>query len=88
MRFVIDMYGGNGKVLLTYEQLEILATALDGAEMLKDIDVGKDNGDHGYANQYIYGIKPWRTSENLNVKLMSSEEYETLKFITKQQEKK
>lgn len=87
MRFVIELYGGV-KVLLTHEQLEILSTALDGAEMMKDIDVGKDNGDHGYINQFIYGIKPWRTSENLNVKLMSTEEYETMKFVTKQQEKK
>lgn len=87
MRFVVELYGGV-KVLLTHEQLEILSTALDGAEMMRDIEVGKDNGDHGYNNQYIYGIKPWRTSENLNVKLMSTEEYEAMKFVTKQQEKK
>jgi len=87
MRFVIELYGGV-KVLLTHEQLEILSTALDGAEMMKDLDVGKDNGDHGYAKQYIYGIAPWRTSENLSLKLMSSEEYEAMKFVTKQQEKK
>lgn len=87
MRFVVELYGGV-KVLLTHEQLEILSTALDGAEMVKDIEVGKDNGDHGYNNHLIYGIKSWRTSENLNVKLMSAEEYEAMKFVTKQQEKK
>lgn len=87
MRFMIELYGGT-KVLLTHDQLEILTTALDGAEMLKDIDVGKDNGDHGYAKQYVYGIGAWRTIENLSVRLMSSEEYEAMKFVTKQQEQK
>lgn len=87
MKFMFELYGGT-KVLLTHAQLEILTTALDGAEMLKDIDVGKDNGDHGYAKQYIYGLAPWRTSEHLSMRVMSTEEYEAMKFVTKQQEAK
>lgn len=87
MKFVIELYGGT-KVLLDHQQLDILATALDGAETLKDIDVGRDNGDHGYAKQYIHGLAPYKSSEHLSIKLMSTEEYEALKFITKQQEKK
>ena len=86
MKFVLDMYGT--KVLLTHEQLEILATALDGAEMLKDIDVGRENGDHGYANQYIHGITNYKLSDQLGLKIMSTEEYEALKFVTKQQQEK
>ena len=56
MKFVVHIEGT--QYLLSPAQVEILVTALGGAEMLTDIDIGKGNGTHGYADQYIHGVKP------------------------------
>ena len=86
MKFIVDLNGG--KVLLTPSQLEILTTALGDAEQLRDIDVGKGNGTHGYADQYISGIKEYRMQTSLQVSVLSEDEYEALKFVSKQHPEK
>lgn len=82
MRFVIVINGQS--VILTNAQVEILTTALSGADRLVDIDVGKGNGTRGYADQYIDGIGPYLMRDRLQLNVMSEDEYEAIKFITKQ----
>lgn len=81
MRFIVQVNGTS--VLLTHEQLGILTTALTGAERITDIDVGRGNGTRGYADQYIDGIGPL-SKDRMQVSVMSEEDYEATKFVTKQ----
>ncbi len=86
MKFIVDLNGS--KVVLNQSQLEILTTALTGAERLRDIDVGKNNGTHGYSNQYIDGIKEFHMRTALQISVLSEDEYEALKFVSKQHPEK
>ena len=86
MKFTVDISGA--KVVLNQAQLEILTTALTGAERLRDIDLGKNNGTHGYANQYIDGIKEYDMRVSLNLNVLSEDEYESMKFVSKQHPEK
>ena len=82
MRFIVSVNGQ--PVVLTSEQLDILSTALTGAERITDIDVGKGNGTRGYADQYIDGIAPYISRDRMQVSVLSEEDYEAIKFVTKQ----
>lgn len=82
MKFIVDLNGS--KVVLNQSQLEILTTALTGAERLRDIDVGKNNGTHGYSNQYIDGIVEYHMRTSLHINVLSEDEYESMKFVAKQ----
>ena len=86
MRFVLDLQ--SRKVLLDIAQVEVLASILDGAEELCDIDVGNNIGDHGYAKQFIHGVGVFDLGKHMDLKVLSTDKYESLKFVTKQQEKK
>lgn len=86
MKFTVDISGA--KVVLNQAQLEILTTALTGAERLRDIDLGKNNGTHGYANQYIDGIKEYHMRTSLHINVLSEDDYEALKFVSKQHPEK
>ncbi len=86
MKFVVHIEGA--QYLLSPAQVEILVTALSGTEMLTDIDIGKGNGTHGYADQYIHGIKPVKLQNQLRMAVLDEEAYEAAKFLTKQHEGK
>lgn len=86
MKFLVRV--DDKSVLLSPAQMEILTTALSGAEVMFDLDVGKGNGDHGYADQYIYGIRPLTVRNNVTATLMDDDEYEAIKFVTKQHAEK
>ena len=86
MKFVVHIEGT--QYLLSPAQVEILVTALGGAEMLTDIDIGKGNGTHGYADQYIHGVKPVKLQNSLRMTIMDEEAYEAAKFLAKQHEGK
>lgn len=86
MKFIVEISGTS--VLLDANQMQILSTALTGAERLTNIDVGRDNGTHGYANQYVYGVGSYNQPDLLSVKILPAEDYEARKFITKQHEGK
>lgn len=86
MKFVCEIEGTH--YLLSPSRLEILISALSNAEMLTDIDVGKGKGTHGYAEQYIYGVKETTLQKNLRLSVMDDEAYEAAKFIAKQHEGK
>jgi len=86
MKFIVSVDGKN--VVLTATQMEDLTTALSGAEALVDIDVGRDNGTHGYAKQYINGVAPYSVHQNLSARIMTDDEFETFKFVAKQYEGK
>ena len=86
MKFVIQIDGK--QVLLNATQMEILTTALSGADALVDIDVGRDNGTHGYAQQYITGVAPYVVHMSLTAKVMTDDEVESFRFLAKQYEGK
>ena len=86
MKFVVKV--DEKMVLLSAAQMEIFATALSGAEMFYDIDVGKGNGTHGYCDQYIRGITPLKMSKDIGCHIMDDDEYEAVKFVAKQHEGK
>jgi hypothetical protein len=86
MKFVIHIDGK--QVLLNATQMEILTTALSGVDALVDIDVGRDNGTHGYAKQYISGVAPYSVHQSLSARIMTDDEFEAFRFIAKQYEGK
>lgn len=86
MKFVVRV--DDKTVLLSAAQMEIFATALSGAERVYDIDVGKGNGTHGYADQYIDGVQPLKMSNHIGCRIMDDDEYEAMKFVAKQHEGK
>lgn len=82
MKFVVHIEGA--QYLLSPAQVEILVTALSGTEMLTDIDIGKGNGTHGYADQYIHGVKPAKLQAHLRMTVLDEDAYEAMKFVAKQ----
>lgn len=86
MKFIVEISGAS--VLLDANQMQILSTALTGAERMVSLDVGRDNGTHGYANQYIHGVGEYHQPDMLSVKVLPAEDYEARKFITKQHAEK
>ena len=86
MKFIVSIDGK--QVLLNATQMEILTTALSGVDALVDIDVGRDNGTHGYAKQYISGVAPYSVHQSLSARIMTDDEFETFKFLAKQYEGK
>lgn len=86
MKFMVEISGT--MVLLTAEQMQAITDALCAAQIRCDLDVGKGNGDHGYADQYIYGVKDYDMSDRLVVKVMTDDQFEALKFVTQQQKEK
>lgn len=83
MKFMVEISGS--MVLLTAEKMQAIANALFDAHVRCDLDVGKGNGDHGYADQYIYGVKDYDMADRLVVKVMTDDQFEALKFVTQQQ---
>jgi hypothetical protein len=81
MRFTFTV--GGTKLVMTAEQLEAMTHILEGCEMVYDHSVGKDLGTHGYNNSYIHHIKPYNINDSLEVKVMTNEQYESTKLVTK-----
>jgi hypothetical protein len=86
MKFIVSVDGKN--VLLSPLQMEVLTSAISGADALVDIDVGRDNGTHGYAKQYITGVAPYVLHQSLSARVMTDDEVESFRFIAKQYEGK
>ena len=81
MKFTFTVCGTT--VLMTAEQLEAISLILEYCDALHDHSVGKDLGTHGYNMSYIHHIKPYNVTDSLSVKIMSDEQYEATKLITK-----
>lgn len=81
MKFTFTVCGTT--VLMTAEQLEAMSRILENCEALHDHSVGKDLGTHGYNMSYIHHIRPYSVNESLSVKIMTDEQYEATKLITK-----
>jgi hypothetical protein len=81
MKFTLVI--GGTTILATAEQLEAMTRILEHCEALHDHSVGKDLGTHGYNMSYIHHIRPYNISESLSVKVMSQEQYEATKLVTK-----
>lgn len=82
MKYVVTM-PGDKKLLLTEAQLEILMSAVDGAEMLVDKHVGNNNGTHGYNNAYIHTIETKRTVEWFTVSPVADDYLDTVRLASK-----
>lgn len=85
MRFVVDI--SDHKVLLTYDQLEKLSALLCKTESLHDKWVGAGKGSTGSGNAYLTIIQAFNPIEQLELKVVSDEQVEAIKFVQKQQEK-
>jgi hypothetical protein len=85
MRFVVDV--SDNKVLLTYDQLEKLSALLCEAESMQDKWVGPNKGTTGSGNAYLTTIQAFNPIEQLDLKPVSDEQVEAIKFVQKQQEK-
>lgn len=86
MKYLLE-FGNDNKLLLTAHQLEILVTALDGAEMLTNRHVGDKKGTHGYNNCYVHDVLSKRTVEWLNIKPVADDYINTIKLTTKLEDK-
>lgn len=84
MKFIVSIDGKN--VLLSPLQMEALTSTLSGADALVDIDVGRDNGTHGYAKQYIAGVAPYVLHQSLSARVMTDDEVDTFRLLAKQYE--
>lgn len=85
MRFVVDV--SDNKVLLTYDQLEKLSALLCETEIMQDKWVGPNKGTTGSGNSYLTTIQAFNPIEQLDLKPVSDEQVEAIKFVQKQQEK-
>lgn len=81
MRLGISVGGRN--LLLTKDQAEALVNVLDGAEMFTDRHVGENLGSYGYKNSYVREIAKPALQEWLTFSAITSDQYETLKLISK-----
>ena len=81
MRFTFSVDGN--KIVLTAAQLEAMSRILENCDVMYDKTVEKGQGTHGYNNSYIHHIKPYNVGDLLSVKIMTDEQYEATKLITK-----
>ena len=81
MKFIVKIDGA--EVLLSGAQVEALTNILQDADYVYDKNVGQDKGTHGYNMSYIHHIKPYNCSQNMNLKVMTKEQYEATKLVTK-----
>jgi hypothetical protein len=81
MKFTLVI--GGTKVVMNAEQLDALTNVLDGCDQMYDHSVEKGTGTHGYNMGYIHHIRPYNINESLEVKVMSQEQYEATKLVTK-----
>jgi len=81
MKFTFTVCGTT--ILATAEQLEALTRILENCEALHDHSVGKDLGTHGYNMSYIHHLRDYNVSESLSIKVMSNDQYEATKLVTK-----
>lgn len=81
MKFTLGI--GGTKVVMNAEQLEAMTRILEDCDQLYDHSVEKGTGTHGYSMSYIHHIKPYNINESLEVKVMSQEQYEATKLVTK-----
>ena len=83
MKFTLDI--NNTKVIISTEQLEAIANALDGAEVLENKYLGNNLGLNG--TNYLEMITAFVLRDVLKAGVMSDTEYEAKVFITKQYNK-
>jgi hypothetical protein len=81
MRFTFNV--GGTTIVATAEQLEDLSRILENCDCRYDKSVEKGQGTHGYNMSYIHHIKPYNVGESLEVKVMTTEQYEAVKLVTK-----
>lgn len=81
MKFILKLNGAD--VLVSANDLERIADILANAERLKDESVGKNKGTHGYDMNYVHHLVPFNLLGDFAVQVMSDDQYETIKLVTK-----
>ena len=81
MKFIMKIDGH--EVLLSAQQVETITKILQDCDYVYDHNVGKDKGTHGYSMSYMHHIKPFNCSQSLSLKVMTAEQYEATKLVTK-----
>lgn len=84
MRFQVDVCGTT--LLFTEKQLAALVRAIDNVERIEDKYIGNGQGTNG--SNYIKLLRPVTPSATLRVNVMSGDEYEAMKLVTKIQDEK
>ena len=79
MKFVLQI--GDLSALLSEAQLEVLISVIDGNEILNSKYVGTGLGSNG--TSYLEMIEPVDVRKSLGIKVMTTQEYEGMKLITK-----
>lgn len=86
LNFVISV--GSQKAILNNDQLDALVKVLLGCEVIQERWVGSGKGNKGSGNEYLQVIAPFQLDDgDLNLRLMSQEQIDAIKFVQKQQEK-
>lgn len=81
MKFIMKIEGI--EVLLSAQQVEAMTNILQDCDYVFDKNVGKDTGTHGYNMSYIHHIKQFNCSQSLSLKVMTNDQYEATKLVTK-----
>lgn len=81
MKFIMKIEGA--EVLLSAQQVEAMTNILQDCDYVYDHNAGKDKGTHGYNMSYIHHIKPFNCSQSLSLKVMTNDQYEATKLVTK-----
>lgn len=77
---------GNNTVVLTADQLEALATIVDGAEIIDTTYMGTGKGVDG--TNYMDTLKPFTLRTMMPVAVLTDVAYDALKFVTESQKSK
>lgn len=81
MKFIMKIDGH--EVLLSAQQVEAMTHILQDCDYVYDHNVGANKGTHGYNMSYMHHIKAFNCSQSLNLKVMTHDQYEATKLVTK-----
>jgi hypothetical protein len=80
MKFILEI--NSTKLILSADQIEALANALNTCEQIKHEYIGRSGG----TSTYLDLIRPTNMLEVLKLGVLSDSAYDALVFITKQQD--
>jgi len=84
MKFKVEISGTN--VILSYEQLDLLAQALSGSERVEEKWVGDRSGPN--KSNYVRLIRPYLPGDLLRAQCVTDDEYGALSLVTKLEDEK
>jgi hypothetical protein len=79
MKFIVQI--GDLSALLSEAQVDVLTAMLDGSEVITSKYLGAGLGSNG--TSYLEIIEPVNVRKSLGVRVMTTQEYDGMKLITK-----